>query len=45
LRSNGENGPKWNTLTFAAGTTPVTFSVSNEILTISNGTAPSLTWS
>lgn len=45
LRSNGENGPKWNTLTFAAGTTPVTFSVSSEILTIANGTAPSLTWS
>lgn len=45
LRSNGANGPKWNTLTFAAGTTPVTFSVSSETLTIANGTAPSMTWS
>lgn len=45
LRSNGESGPKWNTLTFGAGTTPVTFSVSSEILTIANGTAPSMTWS
>lgn len=32
-----------NSTSFAAGTTPATFSVTDEMLTIANGTAPSLT--
>ena len=32
-----------NSTSFAAGTTPATFSVADEMLTIANGTAPSLT--